>query len=779
MGRILLLACFLFTTSIAVGQSNDFEHQLNRARAFERSGQYDRALEILDSLESSHSSAVNSAQLIEVQLESASLHRLRGEFEKASGHLQKANEISSAADGIMRGNILNEQGNQHRESGNFVAAFDSYLKAVEANQQLGDTLKNADPLFYIGHIFTLHRDDDRALDFFSRALQLSTKANDKLRVASILSNIGVIYSHQGDFIQAEETASEAILLFDSVQHLPGLTRAHRRYGVLLKEMGEFERAQDQFIEALRLSEVIHSDLRMVECYMELALLSLSTNDFSGAQTYALKGYQIGKKIAAVKELSQLTRTLATVYEVKEDYSTAHNFLQEHVSYQEAFLNADRMNDIHRLNFSYQIEQTTKEIELLKAQNQLNQSIIQSQVFRQNALIIIALMLVIVASVGFISYRNKRKSNKRLVERNQLIESQKQEIESKNDQLSETLTELTRAQAQLIESEKMASLGNLIAGISHELNSPLGAIKASAEAIDGVFLASVVKLTKVAESLSQEEMELVTELLVKSQSNESPGFKIDRQKKRELAKILNEESLKNANRVADILISAGLQTKYERYLALFKTKHQTDIVVTIERLIGCLRNARNIKVGVDMSSKIVYALKSYSHFSHGETFSEVDITETIETVLLLYQNKIKQGIKIEKDFKSIPKIMCYPDLVCQVWTNIIWNSIQAMDNKGTIKISISELDSELKVSIGDNGPGIPDEIADKIFRPFFTTKNIGEGSGLGLDICQKIVEKHDGRIEFESQPGSTVFNIYLPKNIEENNKIDIGHQHHVA
>jgi signal transduction histidine kinase len=143
--------------------------------------------------------------------------------------------------------------------------------------------------------------------------------------------------------------------------------------------------------------------------------------------------------------------------------------------------------------------------------------------------------------------------------------------------------------------------------------------------------------------------------------------------------------------------------------------------------------------------------------------EADIIEGIETVLTLYYNMLKHGIEVVREYESKPVITCYPDELNQVWTNLIHNSIQAMDGRGKLTISVSENDNNIAISITDTGKGIPDDIKDRIFEPFFTTKPQGEGSGLGLDIVRKIIEKHGGKIDFESRPGNTKFVIYIPIN----------------
>jgi two-component system NtrC family sensor kinase len=132
------------------------------------------------------------------------------------------------------------------------------------------------------------------------------------------------------------------------------------------------------------------------------------------------------------------------------------------------------------------------------------------------------------------------------------------------------------------------------------------------------------------------------------------------------------------------------------------------------------------------------------------------------VLTIYQNQIKRGTELVRDFEPMPPILCLPDELNQVWTNLIHNALQAMTNPGTLTVMVRQRGTYVVVSIADTGSGIPEAIRSRIFDPFFTTKPTGEGSGLGLDIVKKIVEKHYGRIEVQSEVNiGTTFSVYLP------------------
>ena len=156
------------------------------------------------------------------------------------------------------------------------------------------------------------------------------------------------------------------------------------------------------------------------------------------------------------------------------------------------------------------------------------------------------------------------------------------------------------------------------------------------------------------------------------------------------------------------------------------------------------------------------MKSFSRFGGVQVWTPVDLREGLETVVTIYQNQIKHGTDLVREFEDVPPVTCLPDELNQVWTNLVHNALQAMDHKGTLTVGIRREGDAVAVAIGDTGCGIPEDIRARIFDAFFTTKPAGEGTGLGLDIVRKIVDKHQGRIDVESEVGrGTTFTVRLP------------------
>ena len=345
------------------------------------------------------------------------------------------------------------------------------------------------------------------------------------------------------------------------------------------------------------------------------------------------------------------------------------------------------------------------------------------------------------------------------------------VEERTAELQKALQNLRSTQEQLIFSEKMAALGQLIAGIAHEINSPLGAIKGSAETL----IETLPNLLRLLSSLQAQDPQTVSTLWSWIQNTllakERPILtsREERALRKRFAARLEEAGLPDAESAARRLVEAGLhqENDLDPILSLLHIPETIDLIY----LLGQLRlQLENILLASQRTRKVVFALKSYVHTS-GDRSTPVltDLPESIDTILTLYQNQLKQGVEVETYYDpALPKLYLFADEIGQVWTNIIQNAIQAMNGQGRLRIE-AQLNSDfIRVSFTDNGPGIPPEILPRIFEPFFTTKSRGEGTGLGLDICRRIVEKHHGRLEVSSQPGQTTFHVLLPRLLAQNN-----------
>ncbi|WP_020526713.1 ATP-binding sensor histidine kinase [Flexithrix dorotheae] len=287
-------------------------------------------------------------------------------------------------------------------------------------------------------------------------------------------------------------------------------------------------------------------------------------------------------------------------------------------------------------------------------------------------------------------------NQRLFKQTEILEKQK-------NSLTETLKKLQNAQAQLVNSEKMASLGILAAGIAHEINNPINFISAG-----------IVGLQKTFDKffLLMEEYEKI--------------------------KIEN------------------VKEQLDKIEALKKNMSYEELKALVKKVSG------DINIGASRTTEIIKGLRSFSRSGEG-TLKITDIHECLDSTLLLVRNQVKNKILIQKNYGQIPRIECYEGKINQVFMNLITNGIQAIDGEGEISITTFDKGSEIGITIQDTGSGIPEDVRKKIFQPFFTTKEVGKGTGLGLSIALGIIESHQGSIQLESVPGEgTSFTIFLPK-----------------
>jgi C4-dicarboxylate-specific signal transduction histidine kinase len=334
---------------------------------------------------------------------------------------------------------------------------------------------------------------------------------------------------------------------------------------------------------------------------------------------------------------------------------------------------------------------------------------------------------------------------------------------KNEELAHTLQELKRTQKELVQSEKMAALGQLIAGVAHEINSPLGAIRSSVQNIADFWTENLQKLPIFFQQLSPEHQHNFFAILHKSsQETDTLSSKEKRQLRKGLQHKLEAEGIKDADSLACTLLDIGICNDVELFVDLLKDSTSPTILQTAYQFATVQKSTKNITTATDRAAKIVFALKSYARYDQSGSKVLANITDGIETVLTLYNYQIKHGVEVVRNYGTdVPSVLCYPDELNQVWTNLLHNALQAMGNKGVLKIDVKHQESVVSVSITDSGKGIPPEIMPRIFEPFFTTKPPGEGSGLGLDIVQKIIDKHQGKLQVESVPNQTIFTVSLP------------------
>jgi signal transduction histidine kinase len=359
-----------------------------------------------------------------------------------------------------------------------------------------------------------------------------------------------------------------------------------------------------------------------------------------------------------------------------------------------------------------------------------------------------------------AYNSLKKLNISLERR---VEERTKELNLSNKEVSVALDELKKTQSQMVHAEKMAGLGQLVAGVSHEINTPAGAIANAILEIKNDYVHILNGLMHIALNLDaniQPAYVNACEFVLSSVKEISTED--TRQIARGLEKILDQEDINNSDTLSRKLAPLGFTSEnVEVLFPILRSEHQEIVIESLFKMCMSQVHVRNIEIAIGRVVNIVKALKIYSR-SGNEGLSTANLREDIENTLVILNNRLKRGVTVYKNYEDVPTIECYADQLNQVWTNLINNSIEAMKGEGKIWINLKKSsDDYVSVEIEDNGPGIPQDIISKIFEPYFTTKPKGEGTGLGLSIIKDIIGKHHGKIDVTSVPGSTKFTVLIP------------------
>ncbi len=352
---------------------------------------------------------------------------------------------------------------------------------------------------------------------------------------------------------------------------------------------------------------------------------------------------------------------------------------------------------------------------------------------------------------------------KVAERTEELEHMNDILVKTNRDLEKTLAELSSAQSQLVQSEKLAALGQFAAGIAHELNTPLGAIASSIRSMVDILQKKMPQCVHDLPSFSEKELEVIFELLDESLAQAAHIDSLpDRKAAKEIEGILRMAGIPEPDETAKRITGMGAHGLKEKLGDLLHVGKRAEVLSVVEMLSAVRGLGEIITVATDKAANVVRALQNYLKQDETVDFADVHVTSEIDTIFTLFHNKIKHGVTVRKNYLTDRPVIGNRDKLNQLWINLFNNAFHAMNWQGSIEIEIKDVDDRVSVSIIDSGHGIPAEIQDRIFEPFYTTKKYGEGMGLGLDICKKIVETHNGEIKFESVPGRTRFTVLLKR-----------------
>ncbi|HYV93944.1 MAG TPA: tetratricopeptide repeat protein [Chitinophagales bacterium] len=467
------------------------------------------------------------------------------------------------ADSYLNIGELYEEGDSIRKSNEFL------LKALDLQHQTGDKEGMVHSYEDLGSNFAKEHDYSKALDYYFKGLTLAEEIGLRLKAGTIQGKIGDAYKGESNYRQAIEHHLTGLQILEALGEKRFIVQAHNNLGQIYALQKQTDKAIVELDSALQLANPLHLNQEIKKSYDELA----------------------------------------KAYEMKNDFRKAYEYSKLSASINDSLMNEEKTKAILNLQTKYETQKKDEEIALLNAKTMLQESQNKKQRILRNAFIAGFILVVLIAFLLYNGFRRSKKSNAELASKSEVIQEQKRQVE-------ETLGELKRSQVQLVLSEKMASLGQLTAGIAHEINNPINFVSANINPLKR-------NLSELKNLMEQYEQVI----------SKSKGAETVEQLKKEFDKDFNiEES---------------------------------------EKLM------KGIEEGSTRTAEIVKGLRNFSRLDT-ETMKKSNINDGIESTLVLLQNKLKQqNIEVVKSTGDLPEINCYPAQLDQVYMNLLTNAIDAV------------------------------------------------------------------------------------------------------
>ena len=623
-------------------------------------------------------------------------YNVKGSYDSALLFFNDGLQIAEKAKfTALAGRLYHNTAIVYTNQGKYPPALENYFKALKMREESGEKLGQSSSSNGIGTVYFLQGKYAGAVSYYTKALTIAEEIDFKRGIESGYANIGEVFFKQGNYTEAKKNLLKALETIKQTGDLEIITFAKTMLGSVYLKEGSYDKAMQLFKEAGAVAEQLSSPEYSSRSLIGIGQTHLNLHHTDSALHYVLKGYKIAGDIKFVELQRDASEVLSTVYETKGNDKEALHYSRLFKIYADSINNQQAQQITANLAADY--EYSKKEL-LLKAD-------FDSKTLRQRWIIFSAFAALFSSLiVVWLVYRSRQKEKKT----NRLLLQQKQEIEKQKTTAENALTELKAAQQQLIQSEKMASLGELTAGIAHEIQNPLNFVNNFSEV-------SKELLNEMAEEAAKGNIEQVKAIAADVVQN--------------LEKINH-----HGKRVADIVKSMLQHSRSGS-----GKKEPTDINKLADEYLRLAYHGLRAK---DKSFNAI--MKT----DFDKTIGNINIIQQdIGRVILNLINNAFYAAPLppEGGFKD-PNYKHEPT---------VWVSTSKIPPSGSGG-------AKVLISVKDNGPGIPKEILDKIFQPFFTTKPTGQGTGLGLSLSYDIVKAHGGELRVETKEGEgSAFIILLP------------------
>ncbi|MEO7802475.1 MAG: ATP-binding protein [Ginsengibacter sp.] len=602
--------------------------------------------------------------------------------------LQYAEELISLSTTLKNDLFLSrgylQKGNKQRLLGNMNEALDAYIKSADAARKARSIEDEGSAYGAIGDVYSLLHNHSSAMIYYNKSIAILRSRNNPKRLASAILNAGDEFRRNDDYDSALYYFDESKHIFELIDYKIGVAYSLGNMGMVYMKIGNNNLAEKNFKNAIPILDSLNDYSPICDYLLSLAKIYLEQGKDSAALKHASQSLTLAKENNFKEQIRDATFLLSEINQKLNKPEVSLAYYKEYVLYRDSIENKDALQRIADLRTNFEVAKKQVEVDSLSRQQKLQRIILS---------VALAVLLVIIGLV-IILLRNNREKQTAYT----LLRKEKDLTEQQRDQTNKALQELKRAQAHLIQSEKMASLGELTAGIAHEIQNPLNFVN----------------------NFSEVNTELINEL---KEENRKGNYDAVNAISEEIIK--NEEKINQHGKRADAIVKGML----EHSRAGTPEKRLTNINALADEY------ARLSYLGLRAKDK-TFTATLHTDFDP-QAGKVIMVPQEIGRVILNLVNNAFHAVNAKaKEAQS--------------------------DFTPTVTISTKKTKEQLQISVKDNGTGIPDSVREKIFQPFFTTKAPGIGTGLGLSLSYDIVKGHGGEIKVNSETGTgSEFIVILP------------------
>ena len=603
--------------------------------------------------------------------------------EKAREALQIHQEVKDSAYISFDLQIL---GNSCRHLGDYSKSLEHHIRALNirkaTNTNEADIARNYTS---IGNVYNLSGDFEKAIEYYEKGLDIWKHYGSPEDEANSYANIGALHLTNLEPEKAQVYLKRSMEIFDSLQIPYGIGATATNLGNAYMLFGEYEKAREASLKGLEIYRQQGDQARVAMILTQLGEIQQEAGYYSEAINYYKQVLPLVDSIGLLDTKKLIFERLSEAYASQGKHQQALEARLVFETLKDSLLNVQTLQQLNELDAQYQSQQKDQEIAYYKID-------LERRTRERNVLLIGTALFFILGTLAILALISRQRAYRKLQEEQQ--------------RTAALLKKLQATQAQLLQSEKMASLGQLTAGIAHEINNPINFITSNIEAL-----------------------------------------KLDFQ---------------DIDQLLELLSSLNSDHQTEAIKRLTVLKKEVDINFLREEINQLLAS---IERGAHRTDEIVKSLRNFSR-NTTEHFLKANLHEALDATILLVKNNLPEKVFIQKEYGQIPEVFCQVSRLNQVFLNMLTNAIHATAPSGTITISTQQIDTQVEIVIADTGKGIAPATQSRIFEPFFTTKAVGQGTGLGLSISYSIIKQHNGNITVKSQVNKgTAFHILLP--IEQN------------